>query len=99
MSSTLTTPRTYNPDSEYDGYYCIKVDPVTCGCGKLMNYVETDSKHIIIVWEEIDDDNLLSNAAELKRVGFNPKVVDYTSALGRCIEFYEAVEKGLVTGG
>src|ERR1700733_7808646 len=79
--------------ADLDGYYTIQVRPIACGCGHIMQYAECNHAHVIVVWEEMDDDNLLHAAQELKVAGGDPKVVEYEASMGKCIDFYVAREK------
>ena len=44
--------------------------------------------HLILVWEERDDPNLLRHAERAKRVGRNPHVVEYEPAYGPSASYY-----------
>ena len=44
--------------------------------------------HLILVWEERDDPNLLRHAERAKRVGRNPRVVEYEPAFGPSASYY-----------
>lgn len=96
-STRVLTAPTANDgnDNEFAGYYTLRTNPLVCNCGRLMEYVECDTEHTIVVWEEMDDQNLLSTAIELKAQEFNPEVVEYKPAMGKCIDFYTARSKGM----
>lgn len=84
------------PDSvSYAGWYTIKFNPpVRCGCGAIVEYAQCDTHHIIVVWEEKDDEHMLHAANNYKKSGLNPKVVEYEPSMGDCIEFSVAVMQG-----
>lgn len=84
--------------ADFDGYYTIKLAPETCGCGHVMEFSECDSAHLIVVWEERDDKNLLHAAAGHRDQGYDPKVVEYQASFGKCIDFYVAREQNLIGG-
>jgi hypothetical protein len=44
--------------------------------------------HLILVWEQRDDPNLLRHAERAKRVGRNPRVVEYEPAFGPSASYY-----------
>lgn len=89
---TLSLPTDSDGNNNpYAGYFTIKTEPLLCSsCGKIMEYVECDSHHIVVVWEEMDDEYLLRTAIELKQQEFNPQVVEYKPSMGKCIDFYIA---------
>lgn len=82
--------------ADYDGYYTIRVKPSTCGCGHVMEYAECNEVHLIVVWEENDDDTMLKAAAYLRDIGGDPKIVEYEADMGKCINFYVAREKKMI---
>ena len=82
-----------NDNASYEGWYCLNVKPMTCpGCGSVVAYLEPPDFHLIVVWEEKDDDRLLRFAAELKKLGAEPRIEIYYPMLGDCIP-WEAVEE------
>jgi hypothetical protein len=95
---TLTRPVDNGPSfKDYSGFFTIKFDKVNkCGCGRRLEFVECDEKHIVVVWEEKDDDDLLAIAAAFKDRGLGPKIVEYKVGYGQAHEFHDAVEKGLI---
>lgn len=78
--------------SEYEGWYCVSIHPERCKCGRLIGFLEPDLHHLVLVWEENDDEELLSIAAHMKREGYDPHIVEYKSPYGPCVEYYEAKE-------
>ena len=58
------------------GWYCVRTDPFPCpaaGCTFVADYMT--AAHLVLVWEERDDPNLLWHAQRAKEVGRNPRVV------------------------
>lgn len=92
MEQTTTEPVEVGYDgSEYEGWYCINIRPMTClGCGQPVCYAEPNLYHVIIVWEEKDDRYLLKIAAKLQEIGCEPRIVTYHPILGTCIPWEEA---------
>src|SRR6267154_6907238 len=85
------------PDStDFADFYTIELTPIKCCCGRLMTHSECDDRHVVIVWEEMDDHFLLRYAIELKKLGMNPKVVSYERSFGPCIDYYVAKDRGYV---
>jgi hypothetical protein len=75
--------------SEHAGWFCIATDPFPCpadGCGFVAEYMT--AAHLILVWEERDDPNLLRHAGRAKQVGRNPRVVAYEPSFGASASYY-----------
>jgi len=71
------------------GWYCVRTDPFPCpaaGCGFVAEFMT--AAHLVLVWEERDDPNLLRHAQRAKEVGRNPRVVTYESAYGPSASYY-----------
>lgn len=83
----------------YDDFWCIAITPYNCpGCKQLISHAQVGD-HLIVIWEEKDDETILYIAAELKKeTGFNPRIVNYNRNDGPCIEFKEAYRRGLIDG-
>jgi hypothetical protein len=67
---------TDDPGSDHAGWFCVRTDPFPCpaaGCTFLAEFMT--AAHLILVWQEKDDPNLLRHAARAKQVGRNPRVV------------------------
>ena len=80
-------------DEEYEGWYCVQHNPVTCGgCGQPVCFIEPPTLHLIVVWEEKDDADMLRIAARLQKIDYEPIIVKYYPLLGPCIP-YEEVKK------
>jgi hypothetical protein len=76
-------------DSDHRGWFCIATDPFPCpadGCGFVAEYMT--AAHLILVWEERDDPNLLRHAGRAKQVGRNPRVTEYRSSFGASASYY-----------
>lgn len=87
-----TLIRATTPDEgnvELEGYYCINTNPYQCACSpeRTWDYFHYEMK--IIVWEEQDHPFILKMAAELKTLGFNPRIIEYKSIFGKAIDFEE----------
>jgi hypothetical protein len=75
--------------ADYSGWYCIATNPFPCpaaGCTFVAEFMT--AAHLILVWEERDDPNLLRHAARAKAVGRNPRVVAYEPSYGPCASYY-----------
>ena len=44
--------------------------------------------HLVLVWEQRDDPNLLWHAQRAKEVGRNPRIVPYESSFGPSASYY-----------
>jgi hypothetical protein len=74
---------------DHSGWFCVATDPFPCpaaGCSFVAEFMT--AAHLILVWEERDDPNLLRHAARAKEVGRNPRVVSYESAFGPSASYY-----------
>jgi hypothetical protein len=80
---------TDDSDTDYSGWFCVSTDPFPCpapGCDFVAEYMT--AAHLILVWEERDDPNLLRHAQRAKDVGRNPRVVTYSSEYGPSASYY-----------
>jgi hypothetical protein len=80
---------------DYTGWFCVRTDPFPCpaaGCGFIAEFMT--AAHLILVWQERDDPNLLRHAARARDVGRNPRVVDYVSDFGPSASYYAWVAAG-----
>ena len=60
---------TDDSDSDHAGWYCVSTDPFPCpapGCDFVAEYMT--AAHLILVWQERDDPNLLRHAQRAKEV-------------------------------
>ena len=76
-------------DADRTGWFCVRTDPFHCpaaGCTFVADFMT--AAHLILVWEERDDPNLLRHAARAKAVGRNPRVVEYRPEFGPSASYY-----------
>ena len=76
-------------EADYTGWYCVGTDPFPCpasGCVFVATFMT--AAHLILVWEERDDPNLLRHAERAKQVGRNPRVVTYEPDFGPSASYY-----------
>jgi hypothetical protein len=74
---------------DHAGWSCVRTDPFPCpaeGCVFVADFMT--AAHLILVWEERDDPNLLRHAERAKRVGRNPRVVEYEQSFGPSASYY-----------
>ena len=74
---------------DYLGWYCIRTDPFPCpaaGCTFVAGHMT--AAHLVLVWEERDDPNLLWHAQRAMEVGRNPRVVQYEQSFGPSASYY-----------
>ncbi len=75
--------------ADHAGWYCVATDPFPCpaeGCPFVASFMT--AAHLILVWEERDDPNLLRHAERAKQVGRNPRVVAYEPSFGPSASYY-----------
>lgn len=75
--------------ADHSGWYCVATDPFPCpadGCDFVAEHMT--AAHLILVWEERDDPNLLRHAQRAKEAGRNPRVVTYEPVLGPSASYY-----------
>jgi hypothetical protein len=75
--------------ADHSGWFCVRTDPFPCpaqGCEFVALFMT--AVHLILVWEERDDPNLLRHAQRAKEVGRNPAVVGYQSSFGPSASYY-----------
>ena len=71
------------------GWHCVRTNPFPCpadGCPFVAEFMT--AAHLILVWEDRDDPNLLRHAQRAKEVGRNPAVVQYTPVFGPSASYY-----------
>ena len=76
-------------DADHSGWYCVATAPFPCpaaGCTFVAEFMT--AAHLILVWEERDDPNLLRHAARARQVGRNPRVVGYDASFGPSASYY-----------
>jgi hypothetical protein len=74
---------------EHVGWFCVRTDPFPCpapGCAFVAEFMT--AAHLVLVWEERDDPNLLRHAQRAKEVGRNPRIVSYESVFGPSASYY-----------
>lgn len=74
---------------DHTGWFCVSTDPFPCpawSCSFVARFMT--AAHLILVWQERDDPNLLRHAARAKQVQRNPRVVSYQSAFGPSVSYY-----------
>jgi hypothetical protein len=75
--------------TEHSGWFCVRTEPFPCpapGCAFVADFMT--AAHLILVWEERDDPNLLRHAQRAKEVGRNPRIVEYEPAFGPSASYY-----------
>jgi hypothetical protein len=75
--------------ADHSGWFCVATDPFPCpaeGCTFVAKHMTV--AHLILVWEERDDPNLLRHAQRAKDVGRNPRVVPYQPSFGPSASYY-----------
>jgi len=76
-------------DDDRTGWYCVRTNPFPCpatGCTYVADYMT--AAHLILVWEERDDPNLLWHAQRALEVGRNPRIVSYERSFGPSASYY-----------
>ena len=74
---------------DHAGWFCIATEPFPCpapGCSFVATFMT--AAHLVLVWEERDDPNLLRHAGRAKEVGRNPHVVSYEPSFGPSASYY-----------
>ena len=80
---------------DHTGWYCVATDPFPCpasGCDFVAMFMT--AAHLILVWEQRDDPNLLRHAQKAKEVGRNPRVATYEGGFGPSASYYAWVAAG-----
>ena len=76
-------------DGDRSGWFCVRTDPFPCpapSCSFVADFMT--AAHLVLVWEQRDDPNLLWHAQRAKEVGRNPRVVAYESSFGPSASYY-----------
>jgi hypothetical protein len=76
-------------DGDHSGWFCVRTDPFPCpapGCVFVAEFMT--AAHLVLVWEENDDPNLLRHAQRAKEVGRNPRIVSYLAGYGPSASYY-----------
>jgi hypothetical protein len=80
---------TEDGSDDHAGWSCVRTDPFPCpasGCSFVAEFMT--AAHLILVWEDRDDPNLLRHAQRAKDVGRNPQVVEYRPEFGPSASYY-----------
>jgi len=75
--------------ADHSGWFCVRTDPFPCpapGCSFVADFMT--AAHLVLVWEERDDPNLLWHAQRAKEVSRNPRIVPYESGFGPSASYY-----------
>jgi hypothetical protein len=75
--------------ADHTGWFCVSTDPFPCpanGCTFVAQFMT--AAHLILVWQERDDPNLLRHAGRAQKVQRNPRVVPYESSFGPSVSYY-----------
>jgi hypothetical protein len=78
-----------DPNADRTGWFCVHTDPFPCpaeGCVYVAMFMT--AAHLILVWEQRDDPNLLHHAQRAKEVGRNPRIDAYDPAFGPSASYY-----------
>ena len=80
---------------DHAGWHCVATEPFPCpaaGCAFVAEFMT--AAHLILVWEQRDDPNLLRHAQIAKEVGRNPRVVEYERSFGPSASYYAWIAAG-----
>jgi hypothetical protein len=80
---------TDDSDEDRSGWFCVRTDPFPCpaaGCSFVAEFMT--AVHLILVWVDRDDPNLLWHAQRAKEVGRNPRIVPYEPSFGPSASYY-----------
>ena len=80
---------TDDTDDDHSGWFCVRTDPFPCpaaGCTYVAEFMT--AVHLVLVWQEHDDPNLLWHAQRAKDVGRNPRIVAYQQSYGASASYY-----------
>jgi len=78
-----------DPGGDHSGWFCVRTDPFPCpapGCDYVAEFMT--AAHLILVWEQRDDPNLLHHAQRAKEVGRNPRIEAYEPSFGPSASYY-----------
>jgi hypothetical protein len=82
-------------NADHGGWFCVRTNPFPCpasGCDFVAEFMT--AAHLVLVWEQFDDPNLLRHAARARDVGRNPRVVGYVPDFGPSASYYAWVAAG-----
>ena len=75
--------------ADHAGWFCVATNPFPCpapGCTFVAEFMT--AAHLVLVWQQRDDPNLLRHAGRAKEVGRNPRVVTYEPVFGPSASYY-----------
>jgi hypothetical protein len=75
--------------TDHRGWFCVRTNPFPCpaaGCSFVADFMT--AAHLILVWEQRDDPNLLHHAQRAKEVGRNPRIEEYSPSYGPSSSYY-----------
>jgi hypothetical protein len=75
--------------ADHSGWFCVRTNPFPCpapGCGFVAGFMT--AAHLILVWQQQDDPNLLHHAQRAKEVGRNPRIQEYEASFGPSASYY-----------
>ena len=76
-------------EGDHAGWFCVRTDPFPCpapGCTFVAVFMT--AAHLVLVWQQRDDPNLLRHAQRAMEVGRNPRVVSYERDYGPSASYY-----------
>ncbi len=76
-------------EADHSGWFCVRTNPFPCparGCSFVAEFMT--AAHLILVWEQRDDPNLLHHAQRAKEVGRNPRIEAYEPEFGPSASYY-----------
>lgn len=74
---------------DHAGWFCVATDPFPCPAVDCQFVAEfMTAAHLILVWEQLDDPNLLRHAQRAKEVERNPRIVTYEPSFGPSASYY-----------
>ena len=76
-------------EGDHSGWHCVSTDSFPCpaaGCHFVAKFMT--AAHLVLVWQERDDPNLLWHAERAKEAGRNPRIVEYEPAFGPSASYY-----------
>ena len=79
----------------HEGWWCVRTDPFPCPAADCTFIAEfMTAAHLVLVWEQQDDPNLLKQAGRAQEVGRNPRVVGYRTEFGPSASYYAWLAAG-----
>jgi hypothetical protein len=76
-------------EDDHSGWFCVRTDPFPCpAAGCTFVAVFMTAAHLVLVWEESDDPNLLWHAQRAMEVGRNPRIIPYERGFGPSASYY-----------